>query len=140
MMRSARPDRRSSGQGLVEFALVIPILILIILSIVDMGRAVFAFNTVSEAAKTAARVAIVNQDLTAIQSAVINDSRITWLGLKATNVPAPSYGCTAPYSIGCVVTTTVTYQFQAITPVVSTIIGSINMSSTSALPIERVSP
>jgi Flp pilus assembly protein TadG len=137
---ASRSDRRSSGQGLVEFALVIPLLILMMLSIVDVGRAVFAFNTVSEAAKTAARVAIVNQNLGAIQNAVITDSRISWLGLKATNVPAPTYGCTAPYSIGCVVTTTVTYQFQAITPVVSTIIGSIALASTSALPIEKVSP
>lgn len=138
-MKTGRAGRRS-GQGLVEFALVFPILIVLLLGVVEVGRAIFAFNTVAEAAKTAARVAIVNQDLTTIQSAVINDQRIAWLGLTATNVPAPTYGCVAPYSIGCIVTTKVTYQFRPITPIISAVFPAISLSSTSALPIERVSP
>ncbi len=132
--------RRLRGQALIEFALVLPILMVIMLATVDVGRAIFAYNTVSEAARTAARVAIVDQSLTSIQDAVITDPRITWLGLTAANVPNPTYGCTSPYTLGCIVTTKVTYQFQPITPLVTAVIGPITMSSTSALPIERVYP
>ena len=123
----------------MEFALVIPLLIAIMLGIIDMGRAISAYGTVSEAARTAARVAIVDQNGTAIQSAVTGDPRIAWLGLPAANVQA-TYGCAAPYSLGCVVTTTVTYRFQPLTPLITTVLGPITLSSTSALPIERVYP
>ncbi len=123
----------------MEFALVIPLLIAIMLGIIDMGRAISAYGTVSEAARTAARVAIVDQNVTAIQTAVTGDPRIAWLGLTAANVPAPNYSCTPP-SLGCVVTTTVTYQFQPLTPLITTVLGPITLSSTSSLPIERVYP
>ena len=139
-MMNTQSDRHSRGQALVEFALVIPLLVAIMLGIIDMGRAISAYGTVSEAARTAARVAIVDQNVTAIQSAVTSDPRIAWLGLTAGNVPAPTYSCTAPYSLGCVVTTTVTYRFQPLTPLITTVLGPITLTSTSALPIERVYP
>src|ERR671912_110155 len=50
--------RRDRGQALVEFALVLPLFLL--------GRAVFAYNTLTNAAREGARLAIVNQDLTSI--------------------------------------------------------------------------
>src|SRR4029077_3264030 len=56
-----RRDRRGRGQALVEFALVIPIFLLLLIAIFDMGRAVFAYNTLTNAAREGARIAIVNQ-------------------------------------------------------------------------------
>ena len=140
MMRIPRPVRPSPGQALVEFALVFPILMLMILGVVETGRAIFAYNTVSEAARTAVRVAIVNQDVTSIQNAVLDDPRIAWLGLTAANVAPPTYSCGATLSIGCIVTTTVTYDFRPVTPIVSSVFGPVTLSSSSALPIEKVSP
>ena len=49
------------GQALVEFALVLPILLLLIFGIIDAGRLIYTYNTVSNAARNGARVAIVNQ-------------------------------------------------------------------------------
>src|SRR6188768_107415 len=49
------------GQALVEFALVLPIFILLLVAIFDLGRAVFAYNTLTNAAREGARIAIVNQ-------------------------------------------------------------------------------
>ena len=57
--RSRRAHRR--GQALVEFALVFPVLVLILLGIFEVGRAVFAYNTLGNAAREGARVAAVNQ-------------------------------------------------------------------------------
>jgi Flp pilus assembly protein TadG len=50
----------SSGQGLAEFALVIPIFLLVFLAILDLGRVVWANNVLSNAAREAARFAIVH--------------------------------------------------------------------------------
>src|SRR5690242_1109390 len=52
---------RSRGQALMEFALVIPIFLLIVVALFDLGRAVFSYNTLTNAAREGARFAIVNQ-------------------------------------------------------------------------------
>jgi hypothetical protein len=52
MMRGQR------SQALIEFALVSPVLLLLLFGIVDIGRAIFYFDTVSHAAREGARVAV----------------------------------------------------------------------------------
>ena len=58
---SARRARRSRGQTLAEFALVIPVLIVMLMGIFDLGRAIFAYNAITNAAREGARLGIVNQ-------------------------------------------------------------------------------
>jgi Flp pilus assembly protein TadG len=53
-----RSDRRR-GQGLVEFALVIPIFLLVLFGLIDVGRYVFLSSTLSQAAREGARLASV---------------------------------------------------------------------------------
>ncbi|HEX9092432.1 MAG TPA: TadE/TadG family type IV pilus assembly protein [Coriobacteriia bacterium] len=48
---------RVRGQGLVEFALVLPIFLLLLFGLLDMGRGVYSNNTLSQAAREAARLA-----------------------------------------------------------------------------------
>ena len=50
----------SSGQGLAEYALVIPIVLVIFLAVFDLGRVVWANNALSNAAREAVRFAIVH--------------------------------------------------------------------------------
>src|SRR6266550_3807296 len=50
------------GQALVEFALIVPVFILLLVGLFDLGRGVYAFNTVSNASREAVRVAIVDQN------------------------------------------------------------------------------
>jgi Flp pilus assembly protein TadG len=52
-----RSDQRRNGQALVEFALVIPIFILVLFGLIDMGRAVYANHTLAQATREAARLA-----------------------------------------------------------------------------------
>jgi Flp pilus assembly protein TadG len=47
------------GQSLVEFALLLPLLLLIVFIIVDFGRAIYYFSSVYNAAREGARVGIV---------------------------------------------------------------------------------
>jgi hypothetical protein len=50
--------RRGKGQSLVEFALILPILLLLILGVVEVGRIVWAYVTVQFSAREAARYAV----------------------------------------------------------------------------------
>ncbi len=50
-----RTQRGSRGQSLVEFALVIPIFLLLVFALIDMGRLVYINNALSEGAREGAR-------------------------------------------------------------------------------------
>lgn len=55
-----RRRRRGRGQALAEFAFVVPIMMLIGIGALDMGRVVLAMDTTANAAREAARFAIVH--------------------------------------------------------------------------------
>lgn len=145
MMRLGRRDR-TVGQSLVEFALILPILMILLLGILDFGRAIFAFNSVSNGARSGARVAIVNQDVDVISAAVEEEA----FGLDGVDVtfdpnveglPAcPQSNADCCPSIGCVIEVAVSTEYVPATPIFSQLVGSITVSSQSQMPIERVSP
>lgn len=61
MFKRFRQDEK--GQGLVEFALVVPILLLLLVAIVDVGWFVFAKTNLNNAAREGARVYAVHDDV-----------------------------------------------------------------------------
>jgi Flp pilus assembly protein TadG len=145
LQRSRR--RRAAGQSLVEFALVFPVLIIMLIAIFDFGRLVFAYNAITNAAREGARVGIINQTESGIQDEVINQA--TSLGLVAGDVvvtyvksDAPTQPCPddPPTSLECLVVVTVSYDWQAITPVIGSIVGPVTVTAISEMPIERVFP
>jgi len=140
--RTRFPLRRSSegGQSLVEFALVLPILLILLLGVLDFGRAVAAYNAVSNGARSGARVAVVDQNPAAVEAAVESEA----IGLDSVSVAFdgtldPDPQCPR---IGCLIEVTVSTQYQPATPLIGNIVGSFTVSSTSRMPIERtyVSP
>jgi Flp pilus assembly protein TadG len=58
--RRTATGRRDLGQGLVEFAVVLPVFLAMCMGIVDLGRAVWANDTLSAASREAARYASVH--------------------------------------------------------------------------------
>jgi Flp pilus assembly protein TadG len=155
--------RRSRGQALVEFALIFPVFILLLFGILDLGRAIYAYNTVGQAAREGARVAIVNQIETSPDCSqdrpIQNPLTPHWsikacaaksavsLGVQPGDVsvsyaapPGVSLSCSPTVAVGCIVSVTVDYTYNAITPVIGNIVGAIGMSSTSSVPVERVFP
>jgi TadE-like protein len=54
---------RNTGQALVEFALVIPLMLLFIFAIVDFGRVIYMYSVLSDVAREGARYAIVHGSL-----------------------------------------------------------------------------
>ncbi len=55
-MRRNRHGQRS--QALIEFALVSPVLLLLLFGVMDLGRAIFYYDTINHAAREGARVAV----------------------------------------------------------------------------------
>lgn len=158
-----RRRHRHEGQSLVEFALVFPIIILLVMAFAEIGRAVFAYNTIANAARQGARVAAVNQlaDVTECdESRPIEDPyEPHWsmrgcamlagktIGLKTTDItvsyeapPDTTLDCSPVLHIGCIAVITVSYDFTLTTPFVSSLIGPFTMIQTSEMPIERVFP
>lgn len=158
--RRAGPQR---GQSLVEFALVIPIIVLLLVAFVEIGRAVFAYNTIANAARQGARVAVVNQlsDVTDCdETRPIEDpyephwsirgcaiAAAAALGITTANVvvsyappPDTTLTCTPTLHVGCIAAITVTYQYNVSTPFVNWIIRPFTISQTSEMPVERVFP
>jgi Flp pilus assembly protein TadG/uncharacterized membrane protein (UPF0127 family) len=58
IMRRGDPIKRTGGQALVEFALVIPLLFLFVVNVVNFGGLFFAWITVANAARAGAQYAI----------------------------------------------------------------------------------
>ena len=62
-----RPGR---GQSLVEFALVLPVFLLILAAIVDFGMGLYTSITVTNAAREGARLGVVDSDTADIEARV----------------------------------------------------------------------
>jgi Flp pilus assembly protein TadG len=63
---------RASGQALVEFALVVPIFLLLVAAMVDFGLGLNASITVSNAAREGGRLGVITPDSTKIVTRVNN--------------------------------------------------------------------
>ena len=57
-MRRGRGAAGQRSQALIEFALVSPVLLLLLFGVIDIGRAVFYYDTLNHAAREGARTAI----------------------------------------------------------------------------------
>lgn len=145
--------RKQHGQALVETALILPILLLIVIGLFDVGRAVFAYNTATNAAREAARLAIVNQDVGRVQQRAANLAPNTPVDSVTVEYYRPGADTTStsngdkclgtqasPITIGCIAVVEFDTSFSAITPLVGSIVGPISMTARAELPIEFVCP
>jgi hypothetical protein len=51
--------RREQGQDLVEFALILPVLALLLFGIMEFGIVIFSYNTIADAAREGARYGVI---------------------------------------------------------------------------------
>ena len=56
--------RQEGGQALVEFALVVPLLLVMVMAIIDFGRAWNLHQTITDAAREGARQAVIGNAVT----------------------------------------------------------------------------
>jgi len=126
----AKPDRHvrltragEAGQSLVEFALILPVLVLIVMGIVDLGRIFHTYEALANAAREGARYCALNPNA----SATNLRNRITGSGsgeldgkiAVATIAVNGTAGAACPAaSSGADVTVTLTTNFSPLTPVI----------------------
>jgi len=120
-LRSNKPacTRRERGQDLVEFAIVLPVLLLLTLGIIQFGILIWNYNTVSNAAREGARYAIVKPNAdpasgsctTAPASSILGHTCTLTLGLNPAQVSVTTdRNCTSSGPLGCI---TVEVEYQA---------------------------
>lgn len=103
--------RDESGAAVVEFALVLPILILLVLGIIEFSRAYNAQISLSAAAREGVRVMAIKNDPAAARSATINASPSLNPALTTGNIVFSPASCLA----GASVTVTARYNFEFVT-------------------------
>lgn len=137
VLRRGRPR----GQALVEFALVIPIFVLLIFGLVDLGRAVFVNNSVAEAARDGARHASVQAR--AYDSAS-RDAVEDWVLDRLEGVPNPSVTveCTpVTPALGCtvndIVVVTVHSDMEWVTPIIGNLMGPLSLEGRSEVIVNN---
>lgn len=87
-MKRAKEER---GQSLVEFALILPILVLFILGIIDFGFIFFNYLTVEEASRDAVRYAVLpNSSYNGVLTTVSTDTSKKAVSCDNTTCPAPT--------------------------------------------------
>lgn len=110
-MRAKRDTRKSEkGQSLVEFALVVPMLLLLVVGIAEFGRAWMTQNILTGAAREAVRVAAVPDPPGGVSAATARANQIlTSAGITTATVSVVD----APANFGAV-TVTVNYNFPVV--------------------------
>lgn len=128
-------QRKAKGQSLVEFALVLPILLLVIFGLFDLGYAVFIKNMISNAAREGARTGII---ITKTDADIRARVRAAAPGLNLPDPQIPIDPHPNNRQFNQPITVTVTYTYVPLTPIIGRITGSVPISSTSVMIVEGV--
>ena len=118
MRRAGRYATSETSQGLVEFALIAPIILLLILFIVDFGRGIYYYVTIDNAANEGARAAVRSSAQPGTSATLPNDDAVVnaikqrtaavFLSQKCPNGPIDiSAGGAPPANVGWIYITEV---------------------------------
>ena len=147
----ARGGARSRGQSVVEFALIIPVFLVLAATAIDLGRIYYSQITVNDAAREGALEAArnpgsymanadcttANKDLNKVMCRTLNEARGGFVTVSPTDVVRTCSTATCPPAtpaFGDTVSITVTGHFTLVTPLLGTFFGgqSITFSSTAS--------
>ena len=112
-----KPNNR--GQAIVEFALILPILIVLVMGILEFGLFFHSYVNISFASKEAARLAAL--DANATSQSIAASVQAT---MPATSNIAITLTPAAPRTTGLPVTVSVSTQHTFMTPVISVLAPS----------------
>jgi Flp pilus assembly protein TadG len=116
---------KSRGQDLVEYALVVPFLLMALLMIFDLGRATYAYSVLFNAVREGGRYASVNSQAANKTTLVTNYIHTRVPGLEPADVSISINWIVTPgKDIPDRVTIILTYPFDVITPFIGSIIGA----------------
>jgi Flp pilus assembly protein TadG len=102
--------RDKKGQNLVEFALVVPLLLLLVIGIAEFGRAWMTKNILTGAAREAARIAAVPDNVTGLWNGAAAIARGNQI-LSSASIPTTVSVVDSPTGAFGDVTATASYLF-----------------------------
>jgi len=121
------------GQSMVEVAIAMPLLILILAGILDLGRAYFTHITISDAAAEGAAYAAIHPRDTAqtIERAADSSNGLVVLEPEMVHVDS------ADLNPGNPITVTVEFEYEILTPIMQSFVpeGKIRMRAVAVQPI-----
>jgi Flp pilus assembly protein TadG len=133
---------RTHGQAMAEFAIVLPIFLLLLFGIIDGGRAVYANNALSQGAREGARWGSVQgRSQTATDRDGIADETLA----RITAVPSPeaTVSCerngsvTATCRSGDILVVAVEADFQFVTPFLGGLMGEPTLTAESKVMVNQ---
>jgi Flp pilus assembly protein TadG len=109
---------KEKGQSLTEVALMLPVLLLILAGVLDLGRLYYAYVTVSDAAAEGATYAAINPN---DGDEIVSRTQAATDGLV--QIDASMVGVDCPtVAAGAPVTVTVGYTFTLVTPIINAMV------------------
>ncbi len=138
-VRSGRADHER-GQGLVEFALVLPLLAFLLFGLLDLGRAVYISNATSEGAREGARWGSVQGRSSTEQKRMDIAAKAASLmvGVPNANVKVRCER-DGQQASACHTNDTLVVEVRSdvdmLTPVVSQLVGRLKLSATSTVTV-----
>jgi Flp pilus assembly protein TadG len=139
VVRAARRICDQRGQALVEFAVLAPVLVLILVGVIQVGSWLFSDMSLSSATREAGRLLSTSKDDANITQDVKNrlvqnlDSGIDPSQVTVDYNPEPA-GSTPQWASGTTVTMTVTYPDQL--NVMGVALGASNMTTSAQVRIQ----
>ncbi len=109
------------GQSLVEFAILLPILLLLLMGILEFGIMLNSFLTVNNSAREGARLGIVSGSNTEISNLIVNISP----NLDTENLIVNITPAEGSRESGGTLTVEVIYNYQVIIPIISNILNDV---------------
>lgn len=133
-----------AGQDLVEYALVLPIFLLLVLSVIEFGVLFYQYNIVANAAREGARAGIVMEttacSTTCLKDNVISAARAISAGLDLDRLNVDPHLGTTPSIYGTSeVSVTVTYRTHFMTEMLIEAVGGhgdVTLESTATMQRE----
>ena len=141
---SGRQSTRKRGQAMVEFAIVLPIFMLVLSGICDFGFALYQRMTVISAAREGARAATMVTDRTTIETVAKGAAQAAALqgGLTLTSIDvtcihaSATIDCKTAAQINDLVVVTTSYPYSSFFPL--TFNATFTLSSTVEMVLESL--
>jgi Flp pilus assembly protein TadG len=135
--RTARTAPRDRGAAAVEFALLLPLLLLLLFGIIDFGRALNAQITLTQAAREGARLDALGK------SNVVSGTQAAAAGLSPVSVTVTTT-CPAGAGAGVNAVVKASFTYTLVTPLgaiarifgTGTIPAAITLNATGVMPCE----
>ena len=128
-------NKKLSGQTLAEFALVLPMLLLLVMGVFDLGRGIYFYSAITNAAREGARYAAVYHcDTNGIKNQATTKAGNLGAGFVVQDPVGHYVGENLEYIV-----VTVQYTFEAVTPLIGNFLGedgSITLESQARQMVE----